>query len=208
MSQARLIFSLIAALTLLSCSTTATKGEIESVFFPAALQMAQESYPVGSTWYADAYSYPLKPDEKVVIRGHRVDPQISNYVDSGMIRVFIDVEGQKTKHFVQEEYYYELKSDWKRNPKIRIAKRPLGGVIRGLSPNKPIVKKQEKDNSMDLILKFRQVRIGMSEEEMISAMGQPRRLHSYKNAAGTRKQYVYWGGYVYVEDGIVTGIGH
>jgi hypothetical protein len=55
------------------------------------------------------------------------------------------------------------------------------------------------------LVNHKQVKVGMSELALVCAMG-PAEINRTVTAAGTRKQYVYFGGtYVYVENGVVVG---
>lgn len=51
------------------------------------------------------------------------------------------------------------------------------------------------------------VHIGMSQNEVVDSMwGRPRKINRTTRASGTHEQWVYDGGYLYFEDGILTAI--
>lgn len=51
------------------------------------------------------------------------------------------------------------------------------------------------------------VRIGMSQQEVVdSSWGRPRTINRTTRASGTQEQWVYDGGYLYFEDGVLTTI--
>ena len=51
------------------------------------------------------------------------------------------------------------------------------------------------------------VHLGMTREDVLaSSWGRPRKVNTTTNVYGTREQWVYDGGYLYFQDGILTSI--
>jgi hypothetical protein len=51
------------------------------------------------------------------------------------------------------------------------------------------------------------VSIGMSQQDVLdSSWGRPRKINTTTNAYGSREQWVYDGGYLYFENGVLTSI--
>jgi len=49
--------------------------------------------------------------------------------------------------------------------------------------------------------------IGMSQKDVIaSSWGKPRKINTTTRASGVREQWVYGGGYLYFQDGVLTSI--
>ncbi len=58
------------------------------------------------------------------------------------------------------------------------------------------------ERTADAIMK-QEIFRGMSESALVESWGKPQEINSSVGSWGTHKQYVYWGDYVYVENGIV-----
>jgi hypothetical protein len=55
--------------------------------------------------------------------------------------------------------------------------------------------------------KMKGVQIGMSKEDVLaSSWGKPQKVNTTTNVYGTREQWVYDGGYLYLENGVLTSI--
>ena len=76
------------------------------------------------------------------------------------------------------------------------------GVIRTLVS---IVPKTE--NQITAQRKGEGVRIGMTQQQVLeSSWGKPQKVNRTVTSSGTREQWVYGGGYIYIENGVVTAI--
>ncbi len=65
-------------------------------------------------------------------------------------------------------------------------------------------------NQQDILARMKKmkgVQIGMSKEEVLaSSWGKPQKVNTTTNVYGTREQWVYDGGYLYLENGVLTSI--
>lgn len=65
------------------------------------------------------------------------------------------------------------------------------------------LKKKFTDYEVEAIMS-NQIYIGMSEEALIESWGKPDHINEDVGAWGVHKQYVYWGDYVYIENGKIS----
>lgn len=71
-------------------------------------------------------------------------------------------------------------------------------------------REEQRQAALEAARKRREgVRIGMTQEDVLaSSWGKPRDINRTVNRWGTREQWVYPGGYLYFEDGILTTVQH
>ena len=76
------------------------------------------------------------------------------------------------------------------------------GVIRTLASISP-----KTENQMAAQRKGQGVRIGMSPQQVLeSSWGKPQRVNRTVTSSGTREQWIYGGGYIYIQNGAVITI--
>lgn len=205
------------AITITACGDSAQdkKDRAEKAAAQVAAQAAsaacvvakasyQKSFDQGDYWEAaqaikgahgcmnGATSYQLAAEAEIL----HYKKTINNRSESPGMRLFI-LERLDKAYPEEAKEFQKLKPELSEKAKREAHDEEIAAAKRSASRRKAEATRRKKEG----------VRIGMSQSEVIaSSWGKPNHVNRTVTARGTHEQWVYGGGYLYFEDGVLTSI--